>query len=97
MFEPARGPTNYFGERIKIMWLDATNSWGFVFPLLWPVSIYAWLMLLLSIFIIWLGSKFRLPSTQLYRRLRILFSPKVIPPSPEQLFRDSLKYKKWPY
>lgn len=91
-----RGPERFIGQPLRFLGMDAYSAIGFIPALVFPFDKESWILVLIILIMIFVASRFRLPSYQLLRYLRVRCSPKLLPPVPEQLHRESRSARRWP-
>lgn len=92
-----KGPERFIGQPLRFLGMDAYSAIGFIPAVIFPFNKTSWILVFVILVLIFIASRFRLPSYQLLRYLRVRCSPKLIPPVPEQLDREKRSARRWPF
>lgn len=91
------GPEKYISLPLRFAGMDVHSAVGIIPVIIFPFAGFAWLLAFTSLVAVFIAGRFRLPSYQLYRYLRVRSGPPVLTPYRAQQYRDKRSTRKWPY
>lgn len=97
MFETLKGPERYISLPIRVFGLDWYSAVGFVPVVIFPFALISWIMAFGVLVFVFIASRFRLPSYQLFRFLRCKIGPRQLTPYKQQQYREKRALRPWPY
>jgi hypothetical protein len=91
-----KGPDRYIGQPLRFFGMDAYSAVGIVPIIIFPFSSISWSIAGVILVVIYIASRFRLPSYQLFRFLSVRMGRRLVPPNMEQLDRARWSARRWP-
>jgi hypothetical protein len=95
--EELKGPEKYISLPIRVLGMDAYSAIGLVPIVIFPFVIWSWLIAFIVLVLVFVASRFRLPSYQLIRYIRVRSGPTTLTPTREQQYREKRSTRIWPY
>lgn len=97
MGDVLKGPERYISLPIRVFGMDWYSAIGMVPVLIFPFALLSWIIALAVFLLVFVASRFRLPSYQLIRFFRCRMSPRSLTPYRQQQYREKRATRPWPY